>query len=81
MKKIAIVAAGGRVANKVISEAVNRGFDVTAFGRKDENHTQAQTYIKKDIFDLTKEDLAGFDAVVDAFGAWTEESFHNIPQL
>lgn len=74
MKKIAIVAAGGRVANKVISEAVNRGFDVTAFGRKDENHTQAQTYIKKDIFDLTKEDLARFDAVVDAFGAWTEET-------
>ena len=25
------------------------------------------------IFDLTKDDLAGFDAVVDAFGAWTED--------
>lgn len=24
--------------------------------------------------DLTKEDLAGFDAVVDAFGAWSEEA-------
>ena len=74
MKKIAVVAAGGRVAKKVITEAVNRGFDVTAFGRKEENLTDAQTYIKKDIFDLTKEDLAGFDAVVDAFGAWTEET-------
>lgn len=74
MKKIAVVAAGGRVAKKVITEAVNRGFDVTAFGRKEENVTDAQTYIKKDIFDLTKEDLAGFDAVVDAFGAWTEET-------
>ena len=30
--------------------------------------------MKKDLFDLTKEDLAGFDAVVDAFGAWTEET-------
>ncbi len=74
MKKIAVVAAGGRVAKKVITEAVNRGFDVTAFGRKEENVTDAQTYIKKDIFDLTKADLAGFDAVVDAFGAWTEET-------
>jgi len=73
MKKIAVVAANGRVANKVITEAVNRGFDVTAFGRG-ENNTQAQTYVKKDLFDITAEDLAGFDAVVDAFGAWTEET-------
>ena len=74
MKKIAVAAADGRVACKVITEAVNRGFDVTAFGRKDENITDAQHYFKKDIFDLTKEDLEGFDAVVDAFGAWTEET-------
>ena len=74
MKKIAVAAADGRVARKVITEAVNRGFDVTAFGRKDENITDAQHYFKKDIFDLTKEDLEGFDAVVDAFGAWTEET-------
>ena len=32
-KKIAVVAAGGKVSRKVITEAVNRGFDVTAFGR------------------------------------------------
>lgn len=71
--KIAVVAANGRVANKVIAEAVNRGFDVTGFGRK-ENNTVAQHYIQKDLFDLTKDDLSGFDAVVDAFGAWTEDT-------
>ncbi len=71
--KIAVVAANGRVAGKVITEAVNRGFDVTAFGRG-ENNTQAQTYVKKDLFDLTADDLNGFDAVVDAFGAWTEDT-------
>jgi putative NADH-flavin reductase len=71
MKKIAVAAANGRVANKVIAEAVNRGFDVTGFGRK-ENNTKAQHYVQKDLFDLTAEDLKGFDAVVDAFGAWTE---------
>mgnify|MGYP002624462445 CR=1 FL=1 len=70
--KIAVVAANGRVAGKVITEAVNRGFDVTAFGRK-ENNTDAQNYVKKDIFDLTADNLKGFDAVVDAFGAWTED--------
>lgn len=72
--KIAVVAANGRVAKKVIAEAVSRGLEVVAFGRHDENDTQAKDYRKKDIFDLTKEDLAGFDVVVDAFGAWTEET-------
>lgn len=71
--KIAVVAANGKAAGKVIAEAVNRGFEVTAFGRK-ENNTAAQKYVKKDLFDLTAEDLKGFDAVVDAFGAWTEET-------
>lgn len=71
--KIAVVAANGRAARKIITEAVSRGMEVTAFGRRD-NNTEAQHYVKKDIFDLTKEDLAGFDAVVDAFGAWTEET-------
>ena len=71
--KITVVAANGRVAGKVITEAVNRGFDVTAFGRG-ENNTQAQNYVKKDLFDLMADDLKGFDAVVDAFGAWTEDT-------
>lgn len=72
-KKIAVVAANGRVANKVIDEAVKRGFEVTGFGRH-ANNTKAQHYVQKDLFDLTAEDLAGFDAVVDAFGAWTPDT-------
>ena len=72
--KIAVVAANGRVARKVIAEALSRGHEVVAFGRHAENNTQAKDYRQKDILDLTKEDLAGFDAVVDAFGAWKEET-------
>ncbi|MGO5131348.1 NAD(P)-dependent oxidoreductase [Mitsuokella jalaludinii] len=72
--KIAVVAANGRVAKKVIAEALDRGHEVVAFGRHAEDDTQAKEYIKKDILNLTKEDLAGFDAVVDAFGAWTPET-------
>ena len=71
--KIALVAANGRVAGKVIEEAISRGFDVTAFGRR-ENNTKAQDDVQKDLFDLTADDLKGFDAVVDAFGAWTEDT-------
>ena len=71
--KIALVAANGRVAGKVIEEAISRGFDVTAFGRR-ENNTKAEDYVQKDLFDLTADDLKGFDAVVDAFGAWNEDT-------
>ena len=39
-----------------------------------ENQTEAQHVLKKDLYDLTSEDLDQFDAVVDAFGAWTEET-------
>ncbi len=70
--KNAVVAANGRVAQKVIVEALNRGFDVTAFARS-ENKTAASQFVQKDLFDLTAEDLKGFDAVVDAFGAWTDD--------
>ena len=71
--KVAVIAANGKAAGKIITEAMNRGFEVTAFGRK-ENNTDAKNYVKKDLFDLTTEDLNGFDAVVDAFGAWTEDT-------
>lgn len=74
MARIAVLAADGRAAKKIITEAVSRGNEVVAFGRHDENKTDAKTYIKKEIQELTREDLEGFDAVVDAFGAWTEET-------
>lgn len=72
-KKIAVVAANGKAGKLVVEEAVQRGMDVTAFVRS-ENATVAQEAVVKDIMDLTAEDLAGFDAVVDAFGAWTPET-------
>lgn len=79
MKKIAVVAANGRAARKIIDEAVARGFEVTAFGRR-ENNTKAQKYVKKDLFDLTSDELKGFDAVVDAAGAWTLETLYVVPK-
>ena len=57
----------------IVKEAKERGFEVTAFARRNAEIDGADQVIVKDIFDLTKDDLAGFDAVVDAFGAWTED--------
>ncbi|MBQ9875149.1 MAG: NAD(P)H-binding protein [Thermoguttaceae bacterium] len=73
--KIAVVAANGKAGRKIVDEALSRGIEVVAFGRG-ENKTSASNYVRKDLFDLTKEDLSGYDAVVDAFGAWTEETLH-----
>ena len=72
--KIAVAAANGKAGRLIVKEAKNRGFEVTAFVRKDTEIDGADEVIVKDIFDLKKEDLEGFDAVVDAFGAWTEDT-------
>ena len=71
--KIAVVCANGKAGQLIVKEAVNRGFDVTAVV-KGENKSAAQNVIVKDLFDLTEADLTGFDAVVDAFGAWTPDT-------
>lgn len=71
--KIAVVCANGKAGKLIVKEAVDRGLDVTAIVRG-ENQTAAQNVLKKDLFDLTAADLAGFDVVVDAFGAWTPET-------
>ena len=73
MTSIAVVAANGKAGKLIVKEAVDRGFDVTAIVR-DENKTVAQHAIIKDLFDLTADDLKGFDAVVDAFGAWSPDT-------
>ena len=71
--KIAVVASNGKASRAVISELIARGHEVTAFARS-ENKSAAKNFVQKDIMDLTKDDLAGFDAVVDGFGAYTPET-------
>lgn len=74
--KIAVVCANGRVGSLVVKEALDRGFDVTAVVRG-KNKTAAKKVIEKDLFKLNKNDLNGFDVVIDAFGAWAEEELSN----
>lgn len=70
--KIAVVCSNGRVGQLVVKEAIERGHDATAIARG-ANRSVATKYVEKDLFDLTTADLAGFDVVVDAFGAWAPE--------
>lgn len=71
--KLAVVCANGKAGKLIVKEALNRGLDVTAVVRG-ENQTDAAQVIRKDLFRLTADDLKGFDVVIDAFGAWTEDT-------
>lgn len=74
--KIAVVCSNGKVGKLVVAESLAVGFDVTGFARG-ENKSGAKHFVQKDIFALTESDLADFDVVVDAFGAWTEAELPN----
>ena len=73
MMKIAVVCANGKAGQLITKEAVERGLDVTAIVRG-ENKSVAPEAVNKDILALTAQDLTGYDVVIDAFGAWTEET-------
>ena len=71
--KLAVICANGKAGKLIVKEALDRGLDVTAVVRG-ENRTEARQVMQKDLFDLTAGDLKGFDVVIDAFGAWTEDT-------
>lgn len=77
--KIAVICANGKAGRLIVKEAMSRGLDVTAVVRG-ENKSAACKAIVKDLFALTAADLKGYDAVVDAFGAWTADTIPQIPQ-
>lgn len=75
MKKVAVICAAGKQGKLLVNEAVSRGYEVTGFVRGSDKveNAKAKTVVK-DLFDLAREDLIGFDVVIDAFGAWTSET-------
>ena len=73
--KIAIIGANGKSGTNLVNEALKQGYDVTAIVRNKEYKNDNVRVIYKDIFDLTKSDLAGFDAVINTFADWTPEAF------
>ena len=73
--KIAIIGANGKSGANLVNEAIKQGYDVTAIVRNKEYKNESVKVVYKDIFELTKADLAGFDTVISAFAAWSEETF------
>ena len=72
--KITIVCAAGKQGSKLVQEALSRGHDVTAVVRPTDKAPTGAKVITKDLFDLTLNDLKDSDVVIDAFGAWTEDT-------
>lgn len=68
-----VIGSNGKAAKEIIKEAKSRGLEVVGVARS-ANQNEGIEFIQKDLFDLTKEDLANVDVVIDAFGAWTPET-------
>ena len=73
--KVAIIGANGKSGSNLVQEALKQGHDVTAIVRNKEYKNDDVKVVYKDVFELSKADLAGFDAVISAFAAWTPETF------
>lgn len=73
--KIAIIGANGKSGSNLVQEALKQGHDVTAIVRNKEYKNSDIKVVHKDIFELARPDLAGFDAIISAFVAWTPETF------
>ena len=73
--KIAIIGANGKSGSALVAEALKQGYDVTGFARNKEYKNGDVKVVYKDVFELAKADLAGFDAVISAFGAFTDAAF------
>jgi putative NADH-flavin reductase len=70
--KIAIFGAAGNIGSRIVTEALNRGHDVTAIARHPENYTLESPHLKVakgDLFDSQDVESAVFDhdAVVSAY--------------
>lgn len=72
--KITVVCAAGKQGKKLVEEALNRGHNVKAVVRNNNSVPAGVEVLEKDLFDLTLNDLKDSDVVIDAFGAWTEET-------
>lgn len=80
--KIGIIGATGMAGQEIYREAARRGEEAVAIVRDAAKARELlgaeATVVEKDAFDLTAADLAGFDAVVDAFGTSPDQAHtHN----
>lgn len=72
--KIMIIGVFGRAGRAIYREAKRRGHIVVGVAHRRHKHPVVDQLILKDIQALTKDDVKGFDAVIDAVGAWSPQT-------
>lgn len=68
--KVLVIGSTGRAGSRIVAEGLRRGHEVVGLSRNDD------AGIKKDLWQLSTEDVKAFDVVVSAFGTWTDQSLH-----
>lgn len=76
--KIAVIGAAGKAGTHILREAIMRNLDVTAIVKnKATLKTDEVAVIETDLFNLTKDQLAPFDIIINAFAPPSgEEHLH-----
>lgn len=72
--KIAVIGAYGKSGRAIIAAAERHGHTTLAIGRT-KHDANFKNFLIKDLMALTKVDLAGYDAIIDATSAWSPETF------
>jgi putative NADH-flavin reductase len=67
--KIGVIGATGHAGHFILKEAVKSGNEVTAIVRNQNKLDLKVPFVKKDLFDLSKEDVIGYDVLLYAFNA------------
>lgn len=73
--KIGLIAAYGKTGRHILNEAKMRNHDVTAIVLNKANlRTDNVDTLEKDLFHLTKEDIAPFDVLINAFAPLDDDA-------
>ncbi|APX71681.1 NAD(P)H-binding protein [Companilactobacillus allii] len=76
--KIAIIGANGKEGSLIAHEASSRGIEVTSIVRSKEKSV-TDDYLVRNVYDITADDLKGFDVVVDALGFFGDNVKEYVP--
>lgn len=70
--KIGVIGAGGRLGGKIAAIALDRGEEVIAIVHRTPCGDERAAVLRKSLFDLRREDVTGFDALISAYGSGFE---------
>lgn len=80
--RVAIIGATGMAGSALYKESVSRGHDVTAIVRNKDKAISlfgdTVKMIEKDVFELEKADLAGFDVIINAFATAPAKAYQHL---